>query len=202
MTIALKLLQKILRLPVAVAGRIDRCRKMEVCLAGEGAYLYPASRIENCQEEPSSIAIGAHSKILGHLAVLRHGGRIRIGESCFVGEYSRIWSAASITIGDRVLISHNVNIHDHNSHSLSATARHVHFKQIFSTGHPEILDDVSAAAIVIEDDAWIGFNVTILKGVTIGRGAVIGAASMITKDVAAYTIVAGSPARVIGNSRP
>jgi maltose O-acetyltransferase len=54
---------------------------------------------------------------------------------------------------------------------------------------------------VIEDDVWIGFNSTILKGVTIGKGAVVGAGSVVTKDVAAYTIVAGNPAKAIGISK-
>jgi acetyltransferase-like isoleucine patch superfamily enzyme len=52
--------------------------------------------------------------------------------------------------------------------------------------------------IVIEDDVWLGVNAVVLDGVTIGKGAVIGAGSVITKDVPAEAIVVGSPARVIG----
>jgi maltose O-acetyltransferase len=100
-----------------------------------------------------------------------------------------------------VQISHSVNIHDSNSHSLSAKARFAHFEQIIFTGHPAILEDVNSAPVVIEDDVWIGFNSTILKGVTIGRGAVVGATSLVTRDVSAYTIVVGNPARAIGVSR-
>jgi len=55
---------------------------------------------------------------------------------------------------------------------------------------------------VIEDDVWIGFNAIILKGVRVGRGAVVGAGSVITKDVEAYTIVVGNPQRVTGKSLP
>jgi maltose O-acetyltransferase len=197
-----KILRKVLRIPAYLTEKIDLYSKMEVCQAGKGARLYPASRVENSQSRRSAIAIGAHCHILGQLLVFRHGGTILIGESCFFGENSRIWSAHSIVIGNRVLISHNVNIHDNNSHSLSAAARHVHFNQIFSTGHPAVLLDVPSAPIVIEDDVWIGFNSTILKGVTIGKGAVVGAGSVVTKDVAAYTIVAGNPATAIGISKP
>jgi acetyltransferase-like isoleucine patch superfamily enzyme len=57
--------------------------------------------------------------------------------------------------------------------------------------------DTSKASIAIEDDVWIGANAVILPGVTIGRGAVIGAGSVVTKDVAPYTICAGNPARVM-----
>lgn len=148
------------------------------------------------------IQIGRQSHICGQLLVFGHGGKISIGDNCFIGEGSRIWSADSITVGDRVLISHGVNIHDCNSHSLSAAARYVHFNQIFSSGHPPVLDDVPSAPIVVEDDVWIGFNCTILKGVTIGRGAVIGAGSFVTKSIEAYAIVVGSPARQIGVANP
>ena len=56
---------------------------------------------------------------------------------------------------------------------------------------------VNSQPIVIEDDAWIGMNCIILKGVTVGRGAVVGAGSVVTKDVPPWTLVAGNPARVI-----
>jgi maltose O-acetyltransferase len=137
------------------------------------------------------------------LLVFAHGGSISIGESCYIGDHSRIWSAAAITIGDRVLISHGVNIHDNNAHSLSAASRHLHFKQIFSGGHPRLMEDPPVAApIMIEDDAWLGFNSTVLKGVRVGRGAIIGACAVVTKDVPPYTVVAGNPARVVGRARP
>ena len=106
----------------------------------------------------------------------------------------------SILIGDRVLISHGVNIHDNNSHSISASKRHIHYMQITSTGHPLLLDDINCGEIVIEDDVWLGFNATILKGVKIGRGAIIGAGTIVTSDIPPYAIVAGTPARVIGKS--
>jgi acetyltransferase-like isoleucine patch superfamily enzyme len=202
MNFTLSVIRKILRAPSRLSEKLDLLRKKEGCLLGEGACLHPAGRVENNQSRQGAIVVAAHTHILGQLVVLGHGGDIRIGESCFIGEHSRIWSANSITIGDRVLISHNVNIHDHNSHSASARNRHLHFNEIFGRGHPKILEDVASAPIVIEDDVWIGFNSTILKGVIIGRGAIVGAASVVTKDVAAYTIVAGNPARIIGQAKP
>jgi acetyltransferase-like isoleucine patch superfamily enzyme len=202
MNLFLKVTRKVFRAPVRLVEYLEARRQGEGCVLGEAARLHTPARIFNFQDDPGAIAVGAHTQVLGQLCVLGHGGRIRIGESCFIGEDSRIWAAASITIGDRVLISHNVNIHDNNSHSLSAEERHWHFNQIISTGHPKVLNNVAAASIVIEDDAWIGFGCTILKGVTVGRGAVVGACSLVTKDVAAYTVVAGSPAKAIGNSRP
>jgi maltose O-acetyltransferase len=191
-----------LEAPGALRDRLAERDKKANCSAADDVHLYPESRIDNLQGKATSIEIGPHCHIRGQLVVLPHGGSIRLGRSCFIGEGSRLWSARAIVIGDRVLISHGVNIHDADSHSLSATRRFEHCQQIFSTGHPEILEDVAGAPILIEDDAWIGFNTTILKGVTIGQGAVIGACSVVTKDVPAYAIVAGNPARVIGASQP
>jgi acetyltransferase-like isoleucine patch superfamily enzyme len=56
------------------------------------------------------------------------------------------------------------------------------------------------APIVIEYDVWIGFNALIMKGVTLGKGAIIGAATMITKDVPPYAIMVGNPARQAGSA--
>jgi acetyltransferase-like isoleucine patch superfamily enzyme len=100
------------------------------------------------------------------------------------------------------LISHGVNIHDNDSHSLSAAARSDHFSQIIAVGHPIDIGGISGAAVEIESDVWIGFNATILKGVTVGKGAIVGAASVVTRDIAPYTIVAGNPAKVVGVAAP
>lgn len=58
-------------------------------------------------------------------------------------------------------------------------------------------DVVKSKPIKICDDAWIGMNCIILKGVTIGEGAIVGAGSVVTKDVPAWTVVAGNPAKVV-----
>lgn len=92
----------------------------------------------------------------------------------------------SIIIGNRVLIAHDVNIHDGTAHSVDPEERHAHYKHIIEAGHPtkkEDLPGISSAPIVIEDDVWISFGVTILKGVKIGHGSVIAAKSIVTKDV-------------------
>jgi acetyltransferase-like isoleucine patch superfamily enzyme len=198
----LRVVRKTLWIPNRLAAELELLGKKNGCILGEGARLYDSSRIENHLAQKSAITIGAGTHILGQLRVFGHGGNIQIGESCFVGEDTRIWSANSIKIGNRVQIAHAVNIHDNNSHSSSAESRFAHFRQILTTGHPPVLNDVPSAPVVIEDDTWIGFNATILKGVIIGKGAIVGAASVVTKDVAAYTVVVGSPARVVGVARP
>ncbi|MBT9288472.1 acyltransferase [Prosthecodimorpha staleyi] len=191
-----RILRRLLRTPERFAQHFERKIKLASCVAEDGAVLYPACIIANNRAR-DNIRIGRQSRILARLETMGHGGDIQIGAYCFIGERTNIWSANSIVIGDRVLISHDVNIHDSNSHSFSARARHQHFLDIFSNGHPPILTDVPSAPIAIGNDAWIGFGATVLKGVTIGEGAVVAARSVVTKDVAPYTVVAGFPAKVI-----
>jgi acetyltransferase-like isoleucine patch superfamily enzyme len=196
-----RLVKSVVLLPFRVPAILRDKRKRRSCVVMSGAVLHPSCRVANNQDR-SCIVVGENSQILAMLETMGHGGRIEIGSDCFVGENTRIWSASAIKIGDRVLISHDVNIHDGNAHSLSAVSRARHFKDIFSTGHPRVLIDVPTAPIIIDDDAWIGFGATIFKGVKIGKGAVVGACSLITKDVPPYTIMVGSPARVVGRSSP
>ena len=172
----------------------------ERCVLGEGSVFYPSSSIESLNG-PSSVVVGSGTHVRGGLHTFPNGGKITIGDDVYIGDETRIWSMSSITIGNRVLISHNVNIHDHIAHSVSATDRKAHFASIISSGHPTELDNVTSIPVVVEDDAWIGFNATVLKGVTIGRGAIVGACAVVTKDVAPYTIVVGNPARVTSASK-
>jgi acetyltransferase-like isoleucine patch superfamily enzyme len=160
------------------------------------AVLFSAARILNASGVSERIRIGGHSLIQGELFVFAHGGEISIGESCFVGPGTRIWSATRIEIGSRVLISHNVNIFDSLTHPLSPRLRHVQFKDIADTGHPKSID-LDEKPVTIGDDAWIGAGAFVLKGVSIGSCAVVGAGSVVTRDVPAATIVAGNPATIV-----
>ena len=116
-----------------------------------------------------------------------HGASIIIGNN--VGMSGCTISAhKSIIIGDRVLIGSGALIMDSDAHSLDATARR--------TGAGG-----ETKPVVIEDDVFIGARAIVLKGVTIGKGAVVGAGSVVTKDVPPYSVVAGNPARMIKELR-
>jgi maltose O-acetyltransferase len=150
------------------------------------AQLGAEAVIENTHQGREQITIGEHSFVRGRLFTYGHGGQINIGEWCYIGVRSEIWSMESIKIGDRVLIAHDVNIMDGTAHSLDPNERHHHYRHIMETGHPVSSKDmpgVSSAPIVIEDDVWISFGATILKGVRIGKGSVIAARSIVTEDV-------------------
>ncbi len=131
-----------------------------------------------------------------------HGGRISLGDYCYVGEGTRIWSALSITIGNRVLISHNVNIFDNDTHPIDdPKERHRQFVEIITNCHPQQID-LRERPVVIGDDVLIGCQSIILSGVTIGDGAVVGAGSVVTRDVPPMTLVAGNPARELRKLEP
>lgn len=157
--------------------------------------------IDNIQRRADCIQIGQNSIILGQLLVFGHGGAIVVGDHCFIGENSRLWSAGSIRIGNRVLISHDVNIFDNDTHPFDAAARHRHYLAIAATGHPKQLD-LGEMPVVVEDDAWISAKAMVLKGVTIGRGAVVGAGAVVTPTVEPFTVVAGNPARPVRTLDP
>jgi acetyltransferase-like isoleucine patch superfamily enzyme len=180
---------------------VRRLLRRPTCVLASGAKLYGSARIRNASGHDGHIRVGSSTMILGELFTFAHGGQIQIGEWCYVGEGTRIWSALSIIIGDRVLIAHNVNIFDNLTHPIDAGARHRQFQMVATSGHPKEIE-LGERAIHIGSDAWIGANVTILRGVTIGEGAVVGAGSVVTKNVPAYTMVAGNPARPIRELKP
>lgn len=156
------------------------------------------AKIANLSGRGETITIGSRSVVLGELMTLWGGGAIEIGEDSYVGELSRIWSQTRVTVGSRVLISHLVDIHDTDSHPLPPQARHRDSRAIIA-GQPIIPSEASTAAVTIKDDVWICFKATILKGVTIGRGAIVAASAVVTKDVPPMVVVAGNPARAIAD---
>lgn len=147
----------------------------------EGVYLHAT---------PNGITIGddtivMHGAVL-HVYNFRHlpQSGITIGRNSLIGEYSVIRGQGGVTIGDRVFTSP--------------------FTQIIAVNH--VFDDpdrpfteqgISAEGIVIEDDVWLGASVVVTDGVRIGKGAVVAAGAVVTKDVPPHTVVAGVPARII-----
>ena len=150
----------------------------------------------NCTaEEAGHIRIGKNCEIYGTVQSMGKG-EIRIGDHTAIYERSIIGSIESITIGNCVIISNEVHVFDNNNHPTSPKAREKMCLEGFHTDawHWKHAD---SKPIVIEDNVWIGERSTILKGVTIGKGAVVACNSVVTKDVPPYTIVAGNPARIV-----
>lgn len=179
---------------------IKKCLQRPTLIAGKSSSIGWSGAILNASDTSASIQIGEHCRIDGELFVFGHGGKIQFGDWCFLGKNSRVWSAERITVGSRVLISHGVSIMDSLTHPLDPVARHQQFKDIVTRGHPKRID-LQESPVVIEDDVWIGAGCTVLKGVSIGARAVVGAGSVVTKSVPPDVIVAGNPARVIRRLR-
>lgn len=120
--------------------------------------------------------------------IIREGEYVTIGEHCLINHNNLIQAgkskAGSITIGNYVHTGTNVVMLGFN---------HGFYTRDIPTKKKDYMD----APIVIGDDVWIGTGVVILAGVTIGKGAIIAAGAVVNKDVPAYTIVGGVPAKVI-----
>ncbi len=133
----------------------------------------------------SHISLGDDSRVMaGVLLWATESGLISVGSRTHLGEFTFVVSAARIEIGADVLIAPFCYIQDseHGTSSLELPMR----------SQPSI-----ASPITIEDDVWIGAHSVVTAGVRIGRGAVVGANSVVTHDVEAYAVVAGAPARKI-----
>lgn len=130
-------------------------------------------------------------------------GFISIDEHSYIGGSTFI-CRSKIEVGKNVTIAWGSTFYDHDSHSLDYIERRKDIDDELKdirTGNNFIQSKnwnvVNSKPIKICDDAWIGMNCIILKGVTIGEGAIVGAGSVVTKDVPAWTVVGGNPAKVI-----
>lgn len=166
-------------------------------IAGKGSRFYSESNVFNFRNTPRSIQIGEGTHIRGEILTFAFGGEISIGSNTYIGEGTRIWSAEKILIGNNVLISHNCNIIDTDSHEIDHIQRAEGFRNIVNGGHSIVKGNVETSPIVLGDYVWLSYNVNVLKGVVIGEGAIVGAGSVVTKNVDPFTVVAGNPAVVI-----
>lgn len=134
---------------------------------------------------------------IGKYAIIRpgnlYGGEpgegLRVGDHSNIGPYCYIGCSGFISIGNNVMISPRVSIYAEN--------------HVFDSPDATIKSQgVKRESVVIEDDCWIAANSILLAGVTIGKGSVVAAGSVVTHDVPPYSIVAGVPARLIKNRLP
>ncbi len=116
--------------------------------------------------------------------------RIEIGDGTWIGKNCSIAAIHGVIIGKDVLFAGNVHITDH-SHGYEQIDLPISKQNLISKG-----------PVIIEDQCWLGFNCEILSGVHIGRHCIVAARAVVTKDVPAYSIVAGNPAKVIKHYNP
>ena len=131
------------------------------------------------------ITIGDNTNIYPYALLKTRKSEIVIGNNCHVHEFSMLISVGGIKIGNNVRIAHHVSLLA-TTHQFERTDIPISEQGMYSKG-----------GIVIEDDVLIGAGAKVFDGVTIGRGSIVGAGSVVTKDVPQYTIVAGIPAKPI-----
>ncbi|MFT5435901.1 MAG: acetyltransferase-like isoleucine patch superfamily enzyme [Ulvibacter sp.] len=153
-------------------------------------------------KENTYLTIGNDSVVSGSFCIENDNGVITVGDRTFIGGGLFV-SINNISIGNDVLVSWGCTFMDNNAHSVNWEERKddvLEWKRGIEenkVGAYKKWAHVTSAPIVIKDRAWIGFDVVILKGVTIGKEAVVGSRSVVTKDVPDYAIVGGNPAKII-----
>ena len=131
----------------------------------------------------------------GRNVVIWAKGMIEIGNNCYIGRNSQI--ECNVKIGNDVLIANNVAFVGRYDHHYQQIGRSIRLaSQVRDEDYSWLEKDRHT---IVEDDVWIGYGAIILSGVTIKKGAIIGAGSVVTKDVQAYSIYAGTPAKKISN---
>jgi acetyltransferase-like isoleucine patch superfamily enzyme len=158
---------------------------------GKGVYLDQGVYLHAL---PQGITIGDNSFIMHHTTLhvfnfrnLPQAG-ITIGKNCFLGEFNVIRAQGGVRIGNDVYTGPMVQM---------VAVNHVYQ----DPNRPIREQGITAQGIVIEDDVWIGANATIVDGVTIGRGSIIGAGAVVTRDIPPYSIAVGAPAKPVKDRR-
>ena len=158
---------------------------------GKGVYLDRGVYLHGL---PGGISIGDNTFLMHHTMMHVFNFRnvpqagITVGKNCFFGEYSVIRGQGGVHIGNNVYTGPMVQL---------VAVNHVY-------NNPDIPireQGITAKGITIEDDVWLGTNVTVVDGVTIGQGSIIGAGAVVTKDIPPYSIAVGTPARPVKDRR-
>lgn len=163
---------------------------------GTGFRVGPHAWCANRPAHRTRIRVGANVVCRGILRREGFGdGEIVVGDDVYIGDDCILSAATSIEISSGVLLGHGVQVFDNNSHPLDAALRAADWKAI-RDGTPRAA--IASAPVRIGEDAWIGFGSSILKGVSIGARAIVGAGSVVTRDIPESGVVAGNPARAVG----
>lgn len=135
-----------------------------------------------------SVRIGENCSIEDYACILTYGGRIEIGARCSINPFTVIYGHGGVVIGNDVLVAGHCMIIPSN-HCFAERSRPIREQGAKSRG------------IVIEDDVWLAHSCSVLDGVTIGRGSVVGAGAVVTRSVAPYSVVCGVPARPVARRK-
>lgn len=164
-------------------------------IVGENTTFGQRARCINEGKSYQSIQIGSYCDIDATIAV-QGAGEIMVGDYTTIRYDSVVGGILGIRIGSHVIISNNVHIYDNNNHPTEPEKRW----EMCESGFYSPLwkwEHSKSAQVVIKDNVWIGERVTILKGVTIGEGSIIGCDSVVTHSIPSFCVAAGNPAKVV-----
>jgi acetyltransferase-like isoleucine patch superfamily enzyme len=188
-----------------------------LCKAVGGIRFHPLARVYG---QDSLLTIGRHTKIGRHNILDVTSGELQIGSGCWLNSDIEIRSQGKISIGSGTTLQKGVTLNGNVRIGKSCIfAPHVFIssgKHVFDLW-PEVpirlqeawlsqkrfikpipADWTADKPVVVDDDCWLGVNCVVMPGVRIGRGSVVGANAVVTRDVPPYALVAGAPAREIG----
>ena len=148
---------------------------------GSGTRIAPGARLDG---DSGSIELGMNCEIHEGALLLPYGGSIVFGDGCTVNPYTIVYGHGGVRIGNNVRIA---------THTVIVPANHV----FADPDVPIHQQGLTREGIEIEDDVWIGANVTILDGSHIGRGTVVAAGSVVRGRHAPFSVIGGAPARLL-----
>lgn len=188
---------KVLRKNMLLKIKNKDSKAYYLCTGTDTVILGETGIISNIATNKQKILIGSEVLIDGIIASFSGRGTIEIGDFSYVGPNTRVWAYERVTIGKHVLISHNCNILDSNCHPIDALERRKDYDNLLHHGGGNQHGEVICAPIEIGNDAWIGANVCVMKGVSIGERTIVAAGSVVTKSFPADVVVAGNPAHIV-----
>lgn len=152
---------------------------------GHGVYIYPGVTL--LTRDGGRIRIGARTHLWPGVILDAKGGKIDIGEHGLLNAGCYIVAVDEVSIGDYAMIAEYVTIHDSDHAAADGQV-------------PSCFREGAAKPIRIEDDVWLAAKVTVTRGVTIGKSAVVGANAVVTRDLPPRGRYGGIPARPLGES--
>ncbi len=168
-----------------IFGKSLMIRKPGQIYLGTRVAIDDATLLDGGMEEGIAITIGDGTIISKSCVIQAKTRPLTIGKDCDIGAHVILSSIGGITLGDSVLIAGNCYIGGGRYH-IDNLKIPIMYQGVYSRG-----------AATVGDGTWIGASATILDGISIGRGCVIGAGSLVTKDIPDYGIAVGTPAKVI-----
>lgn len=190
---------------LALYRKSDHAPAYDKFLVNKDSIILPGFFINvvKAQENRKYVRVGKDSMLECTIFFESGEGEVIIGDNVYIGA-SKIICRTRVEFGNNIFVAWGVYFYDHDSHSLDYQHRQQDLRQQVKDYREGkfFIDNknwavVNTKAIKVCDNAWIGMHAIILKGVTIGEGAIVAAGSVVTKDVEPWTMVGGNPARFI-----